>query len=63
MKLNSDDMLDYLICFYYGEIRFVLYCICCEKLICIDGFVELYNGYFVKKFFIVYKELVYYYEE
>lgn len=63
MKSNSDDMLDHLICSYHGEIRLVLYCIRCEKPICIDGLVESHNGHFVKKLSTAYKELVHYYEE
>lgn len=63
MKSNSDDLLDHLICSYHGEIRLVLYCIRCEKPICIDGLVELHNGHFVKKLSTAYKELVHYYEE
>lgn len=63
MKSNSDDMLDHLICSYHGEIRLVLYCIRCEKPICIDGLVESHNGHFVKKLSTAYHELVNYYEE
>lgn len=63
MKSNSDDMLDHLLCSDHAKIRLVLYCVRCEKPICIDCLVESHNGHFVKKLSTVYEELVNYYEE
>lgn len=61
--LNNDDMLDYLFCFEYVMKKFECYCKYCEKLVCIDCIVEIYNGYgyFLEKLFIVYKECVDYF--
>lgn len=56
-------MLDHLLCDDHAKIKLVLYCIRCEKPICIDCLVELHNGHFVKKLSTTYEEKVKHYEE
>lgn len=56
-------MLDHLLCSDHNQkIRLQLYCIRCEKPICIDCLVESHNGHFVKKLSTAYEELVKHYE-
>lgn len=43
--LNCEGMLDNLFCFDYIKKKFECYCKFCERLVCIDCIVELYNGY------------------
>lgn len=56
-------MLDHLLCSDHNtKIKLQLYCIHCEKPICIDCLVESHNGHVVKKLSTVYEEIVNHYQ-
>lgn len=57
LMLKNDDMIEFFYCIDYNNKKLECYCNFCNKFVCIECIVNVYNGYFVKLFFIVLNEI------